>query len=107
MKLKIFSMNCKRTLLIFFLAYLFSWSGYSKTRDMAKEQLIIKQLESLDPTLVNTFNSATAAMDSLNYPLADSLYTLVYMKVPDFDPVLRRLGTIRFELGKHREGIDL
>ncbi|NJK96778.1 MAG: hypothetical protein HC905_19335 [Bacteroidales bacterium] len=74
---------------------------------MNKEKLIEQQLEKIDPAIVPVFKEGTAAMDQRNYPLADSLYSIVYAKVPGFDPLLRRLGTIRFELGKPVEGLEL
>ena len=46
-------------------------------------------------------------MDQSNLTLADSLYTIIYIKYPTFDPALRRLGAIRFQLGKIDEGLKL
>ncbi|PVX46508.1 Zn-dependent protease with chaperone function [Flavobacterium sp. 103] len=77
------------------------------TRDRQKEEKIEKQLEAIDPSLVQIFKEATVAMDKQNYKLADSLYSIVYSKAPNFDPVLRRHGSLQSSLGNTKEGIDL
>ncbi len=76
-------------------------------RDQKKEQLIEDQLKAINPELVRPFKEATIAMDKGNLALADSLYSLVYANAPGFDPLLRRLGGIRFQLGKKEEGKKL
>ncbi|HEX2395035.1 MAG TPA: hypothetical protein VHI78_06780, partial [Bacteroidales bacterium] len=77
------------------------------SRDAAKEEQIELQLKSIDSTVVAIFKQGTSAMDEGNLALADSLYTLVLAKAPDFDPLLRRLGAIRAELGNPYGGIKL
>ncbi|RPH26061.1 MAG: hypothetical protein EHM93_19730 [Bacteroidales bacterium] len=77
------------------------------TRDLIKEQKIEAQLKSLDSSIVKTYKEATVAMDQNNLKLADSLYSLVYIKAPTFDPAIRRLGMIRLQLGNTKEGIEL
>jgi Zn-dependent protease with chaperone function len=76
-------------------------------RDMAKEKVIEDQLMTIDPSVVETFKAGTAAMDNKDLKLADSLYTIVFMKAPNFDPLLRRLGVIKTSLGMIDEGIEL
>jgi Zn-dependent protease with chaperone function len=100
-------MNTKIILLICFLLTVTSskFTVYSQGRDKEAELIIENQLHDRDSTQVNTFREATRALDNGDYILADSLYTKVYSKVPDFDPMLRRLGSIRNERGKTLEGI--
>jgi Zn-dependent protease with chaperone function len=76
-------------------------------RDRQKEEIIEKQLEAIDPTMVQTFKDATIAMDEQKNELADSLYSIVYAKVPNFDPLLRRLGNLEVVLGKTKNGLSL
>jgi Zn-dependent protease with chaperone function len=76
-------------------------------RDRQKEEIIEKQLEAIDPTMVQTFKDATIAMDEQKNELADSLYSIVYAKVPNFDPLLRRLGNLEVVLGKTKDGLSL
>lgn len=90
-----------------FLALSNNLSAKGNERDAVKEQQIEKQLESIDPNAVEFFKAGTKAMDEQNLVLSDSLYTIVYQKVPTFDPLLRRLGIIRVQLGKSEEGIEL
>jgi Zn-dependent protease with chaperone function len=82
-------------------------SAQSYERDREKESKIEKQLELLDPSMVQTFKDATIAMDEDKNELADSLYSVVNAKVPNFDPLLRRLGVIKSLLGNSEEGIAL
>jgi len=79
----------------------------NQKRDLQKEIKIEKQLEAVDGTLVKTFKDATIAMDENKLELADSMYSIIYAKVPTFDPAIRRLGMIRFNLGNHKEGARL
>lgn len=81
--------------------------GQGNTRDLIKEQQIEKQLYAIDSSIVNTFRAATEALDQNDLQLADSLYSIVYLYAPTFDPMLRRLGYIRFNSGKVKEGLDL
>lgn len=76
-------------------------------RNRQKEEKIEKQLEAIDPSLVQTFKKGTVAMDEQKYKLADSLYSIVNAKAPNFDPVLRRRGSLQLSLGNAKEGIDL
>ena len=101
-------MKCILRLSITLITFLsFQSYGQAKTRDSIKEQQIEKQLYAIDSSIVNTFSEATKALDENNLQLSDSLYSLVYAKAPTFDPCLRRLGIIRFNLGKVKEGLDL
>lgn len=81
--------------------------GQTQTRDRQKEEKIEKQLEAINPSVVNTFKNATKAMDEQNYKLADSLYSVVYTKTPNFDHLLRRYGSVQLNLGNNQKGIDL
>src|SRR6478609_7691194 len=77
------------------------------TRDRQKEEKIEKQLGEIDTSLVPIFKKATIAMDNQNYKLADSLYSIVYAKAPNFDPVVRRHGSLQLSLGNIKEGLNL
>jgi Zn-dependent protease with chaperone function len=77
------------------------------TRDTVREQIIENELAKLDSTVLPIFRQATLAMDQYKLQLADSLYSVVLEKQPRFDPAIRRLGNISFELGKTEEGIKL
>jgi tetratricopeptide (TPR) repeat protein len=76
-------------------------------RDAILEQKIIAQLKTKDSSLVEVFKEATIAYDSNDFKKADSLYTIVYNKVPTFDHVLRRLGSTHCLLGKYEDGSKL
>ncbi len=76
-------------------------------REMAKEQLIWQKLQTIAPTSVETFKAATVALDEGDYEKAARLYEAVYKKAPDFDPVMRRLGTSLVESGRRQEGMAL
>jgi Zn-dependent protease with chaperone function len=95
------------SILMFLLMLSFYVMAQSVGRDMEKEHQIESQLSAVDTSLVKTFNAGTIAMDQNKLAIADSLYSIVYEKAPSFDPVIRRLGGIRFQLGKQQEGIDL
>jgi len=97
----------KQTILLIFLFAFVQLSAQSNKRDQKKEKLIEDQLEAVNPSLVQTFKDATVALDQNKFSLSDSLYSIVYAKAPTFDPVLRRLGTVRLLSGKTQEGIDL
>ncbi|GHT40583.1 hypothetical protein FACS189437_06370 [Bacteroidia bacterium] len=86
--------------------FLFSYASLF-ARDSTKEQKIEDSLKSINPVLVPLFQEATTAMDDGDLPLADSLYSIVYQQASAFDPVIRRLGMIRFQSGKEEEGIEL
>lgn len=74
-------------------------------RNFDKEHQLELQLQTIDSNLVTTFRNGTTAMDQGDLILADSLYSIVMAKAPSFDPVLRRLGSIRASLGKPHEGL--
>jgi Zn-dependent protease with chaperone function len=76
-------------------------------RDTIKEHQYELQLKALDSSMVGTFRKATIAMDQGDQKLADSLYAIVVTKVPDFDVALRRLGSLRAQLGNPYGGIEL
>lgn len=78
-----------------------------KKRDRIVEQTIEKELQSIAPDYVDKFRQATVAMDKGDLISADSIYSIVYENAPSFDHVVRRLGSIRNELGQYDEGIIL
>jgi Zn-dependent protease with chaperone function len=100
-------MKIVRMFVITLIAILMSMRGYGISRDVIKEQKIEVQLEAIDPSDVQIFKAGTKAMDQGNLAVADSLYTKVYFNASNFDPLIRRLGTIRLQLGKPEEGIAL
>lgn len=92
---------------ICFIAFLLLSLNLAAQRDTAKEHQIESQLQSVNSSVVDAFKQGTVAMDQGNLELADSLYALVLVKAPNFDPLLRRLGSIRAELGNVYGGIKL
>jgi Zn-dependent protease with chaperone function len=76
-------------------------------RDMAKEELIWQQLQSIAPGSVETFKAATAALDQGDYEKSARLYQEVLEKAPDFDPAMRRLGGSLIEIGQKQQGVRL
>ncbi len=102
-------MCTKTKVLILFILLIPSSLFYAQnqTRDLNAEKSIENQLYTQDSSLVKVFREATTALDNRNFKLSDSLYSLVYLKLPNFEPLLRRLGSVRTELGKPQEGIEL
>ncbi|MDD4990622.1 MAG: M48 family metalloprotease [Paludibacter sp.] len=94
----------KLSLLIIFSVFCTQLWAQATARDRQKEEKIEKQLEAIDPLVVETFKKGTIAMDEQKNELADSLYSIVYAKAPTFDPVIRRLGTIKYNLGYVNDG---
>lgn len=86
---------------------LFSHAVIGQTRDQIAERAIEKELQSVAPDYVDEFRKATIAMDKGDLIVADSIYTIIYEQVPSFDHVVRRLGSIKYELGQHNEGLNL
>lgn len=76
-------------------------------RDMAKEELIWRELQSVAPGSVETFKAATAALDQSDYEKSARLYQEVLKKAPDFEPAMRRLGGSLIRTGRAREGLSL
>lgn len=97
----------KLSLLIIILIISVRVQAQSTVRDRQKEEVIEAQLGAIDSTMVQTFKDATIAMDNQKYELADSLYSIVYTKAPNFDVLLRRLGNLKVFLGKTNEGLAL
>jgi Zn-dependent protease with chaperone function len=93
--------------LFFFLLLAIQIQANTSSRDADKEKLIELRLDSIAPSITPIFHAGTLAMDEGNLASADSLYSLVYKEVPKFDPVIRRLGSIRAQMGRVQEGIDL
>jgi Zn-dependent protease with chaperone function len=76
-------------------------------RDMEKEQKVWQELTAIAPQTVETFKTATSALDSGKYEEAAKLYEEVRKEAPEFDPVLRRLGLTLIEIDQKDEGIRL
>ncbi|HMT06894.1 MAG TPA: M48 family metalloprotease [Pyrinomonadaceae bacterium] len=76
-------------------------------RDPAKENPIVEQLTKIAPKAVDDFTSATKVMDSGDLETAIIGYRKVLEKAPDFEPALRRLGSILVSTGKREEGLKL
>lgn len=79
----------------------------SPRRDMEKEQRFWQELQTIAPDMLETFKSATIALDNQNYPQAVSLYEAVYKKAPGFDVVMRRLGGALVASHRKPEGLAL
>lgn len=97
----------KLSLLIIMMLICVHLQAQAPTRNRQKEEKIEKQLGAIDPSLVQIFKDGTIAMDEQKYKLADSLYSIVYAKAPNFDPVIRRHGSLQLSLGNTQEGINL
>lgn len=80
---------------------------FGQSRDTIKERKIEQQLMALDSSAVPLFKAATVELDQEHYSFADSLYTLVCEKVPNFDHAIRRLGVTKMSAAKPKEAIDL
>lgn len=59
-------------------------------RDMTVEAAIEKQLEQIDPNLVDPFRKARIAWDEEKPAEAEKLLRVVTDNAPQFDPALRR-----------------
>jgi tetratricopeptide (TPR) repeat protein len=97
--------KCFLALLLLFAAI--CANAQQQIRDKAEEKIIEDQLKAINPSLVEPFKAATIALDSVQYKLADSLYTIVYRKAPGFDVVMRRLGGVKVALEQRNEAILL
>jgi len=74
---------------------------------MDKEESILQALQSIAPRSVETFKAATAASDEGDYEKSARLYEEVFKKAPNFDPVMRRLGSSLVMIGRKQEGMAL
>lgn len=95
------------TAFILLVGLLFSSTVLGQERDQVAERAIEKELQSIAPDYVDKFKQATIAMDKGDLISADSLYSIIYENVPSFDHVVRRLGSIKSELGQSAEGLAL
>lgn len=100
-------MNYFTSLLILVLSIALSNGLFAQKRDLEKEAIILQELDSIAPALVETFKKGTVAMDNGSYSEADSLYTIVYEKVPNFDHAIRRLGIVKSFNGSRNDGLIL
>ncbi|MCL2650073.1 MAG: M48 family metalloprotease [Candidatus Azobacteroides sp.] len=90
----------------FILLFVFSFSTIFIFANNSEYE-IESALQAIDPSCVPIFNEATIALNKDNLFLADSLYRIVYNKIPSFDPVIRILGIIQSQLGDVESGIAL
>jgi Zn-dependent protease with chaperone function/tetratricopeptide (TPR) repeat protein len=81
--------------------------GQQPVRDPKKEHAICEQLAVVAPAAVETFQRATAAMDSRDYSQAAQLYRDVLKQAPAFSPAIRRLGFSLAGLGQTDDGLAL
>ncbi|HEV7681931.1 MAG TPA: tetratricopeptide repeat protein, partial [Pyrinomonadaceae bacterium] len=98
-----------KILLIFSLLVTLSLSVTAQpaTRDIAKEQAIWQELNSIAPDAVEDFKAGTIALDSGNNDEAIRRYESVRRQAPKFDPVLRRLGYALAAKGEVDKGLAL
>lgn len=97
----------KATTLLLAISLSTFFGSFAQERDMKKERDITLQLQAIAPDYIDEFTKGTTALDEGAYAEADSLYSIVYQHAPDFDPVIRRLGTVKCSLGQRTEGIAL
>lgn len=76
-------------------------------RDQAREAVILARLKAISPEALPDFETATAALDSKNWAAASAGYRRVLERAPDFDVVLRRLGSCLMQTGQVKEGLAL
>ncbi|HEY0461678.1 MAG TPA: M48 family metalloprotease [Pyrinomonadaceae bacterium] len=81
-------------------------SAQTRTRDAAKEEKVRQELQKVVPKAVESFKSATEALDAKNFEESARLYTEVLKQAPDFDAALRRLGFALIGAGKRAEGLE-
>jgi tetratricopeptide (TPR) repeat protein len=97
--------------LSFILAALVLWSAtaYAQppVRNSKKEQAICDKLAAVAPAAVDSFRSATAAMDKRDYQQSAQLYREVLKQAPEFTPAMRRLGFSVAGMGQTDEAIAL
>jgi Zn-dependent protease with chaperone function len=79
----------------------------AQSRDLQKEAAIWTQLESIDPSLLDTFKAATTRMDADDYAGCAPLYQRVVDGAPKFDPAIRRLGLCLFLSGEVEQGLQM
>lgn len=95
----------KTTSLLLLLLILSGSTTYAQPgRDMAKEQTIWAELETLAPQSVADFKAATEAMDAEDHDRAVELFQRVHQEAPNFDAALRRLGSSMVSTGKTEAG---
>lgn len=92
---------------VLILAIVTSAGAQSMTRDEAREAEVVARLEKISPKSVETFKSATVALDDDDLEQAEKLYGEVLKDAPDFDPAMRRRGGALVRLGKRDEGLAL
>lgn len=88
-------------------ATLFGLNVFSQSpmRDEAKETALENRLKETAPQIVESFRTATKAMDSGDFEVCVAKNYDVLSKAPNFDPAMRRLGFCLISLGKKEEGI--
>lgn len=81
--------------------------GQQQIRNAKKEQAICNQLAAINPTAVEAFQRATAALDKRDFQQSAELYEEVLKKAPGFTPAMRRLGFSLAALGRTEDAIGL
>ena len=92
---------------IFILLFLVPSYAQQAEREPLVEEKIVEQLRNIAPRSVDVFRSATAKMDAGDLENAVPLYRSVLENAPDFEPALRRLGSLLVATGKREEGLKL
>ncbi len=93
--------------LIFIQLFVMSFAAQEPARDPQAEEPFYQELRKIDPSLVEKFAAATAALDTGNFAAAEQGYSEILEKVPDFEAALRRRGYALTSLGRREEGLEL
>jgi Zn-dependent protease with chaperone function/tetratricopeptide (TPR) repeat protein len=93
---------------VFVALFLFSAVAQPPSRDPAEENPVIEELSrAAKPETVESFKTATEALDSGRFEEAETQYREVLKQAPDFEPAMRRLGYALVALGRKAEGLEL
>ena len=84
-----------------------AFSQGPKQRNLSLEHDVVAQLNQLVPAAVASFEAGTTALDLEQYALVKTHFEDVLALVPDFVPVLRRLGHVETNLGDVARGREL
>ena len=81
--------------------------GQIGERDASKEEPYYQALMQASPKAVESFKTATLALDAGNDEAAIAGFNDVLKQVPSFEPAMRRLGYALADSGKRDEGIAM